>query len=276
MLVVCTMGALINFSYAAPVTLTNVTTSLTVNGGEANNGLIPFNGFFQYTDTAASEETTWSIDPLLVFSDSSTLILSNGATGGFGSPSDLGNGVVSSTVSVASNISVQADVELVGSNARSTFSFTDLSGSGLDGTTFVFYAENDLFSFSNDVAAFTGSITGGDLALFMFDSVAGGLTVRMTGEANAGATLSLFGAGIWQAWGIALEAGDLSILSSNGANFVTNGDLGLAFAFTLTGSSAEVVVNYDTQPMPPIPVPAAAWLILSGVLAFSPFRRARN
>ena len=167
-------------------------------------------------------------------------------------------------------------MELVGSNARSTFSFTDLSGSGLDGTTFVFYAENDLFSFSNDVAAFTGSITGGDLALFMFDSVAGGLTVRMTGEANAGATLSLFGAGIWQAWGIALEAGDLSVLSSNGANFVTNGDLGLAFAFTLTGSSAEVVVNYDTQPMPPIPVPAAAWLILSGVLAFSPFRRTRN
>ena len=80
LLVVCTMGALINFSYAAPVTLTNATTSLTVNGGEANNGLIPFNGFFQYTDIAASEETTWSIDPLLVFSDSSTLILSNGAT----------------------------------------------------------------------------------------------------------------------------------------------------------------------------------------------------
>ena len=275
-LVVCTISGFANFSYAAAVTLSNATTSLTVNGGEANNGLIPLNGFFRYTDLAAAEETTWSIDPLLVFSDSSTLIMSNGATGGFGSPTDLGNGVVRSTASVPANISVQADVELVGSNARTTFSFTDDSGNGLDGTTFVFYAENDLFSASDDLAAFTGSIAGGDLSLFMFDSVAQSLTVKMTSEANAGATLSLFGAGLWTAWGTALEAGNLSVLSSNGSNFVTSGDLGLAFAFTLTGASAEVVVNYDTQPMPPIPVPAGAWLLLSGIIAFSPFRRSQS
>ncbi len=194
-----------------------------------------------------------SIDPLLVFSDGSTSILSNGLASGFGSPADIGNGVIRSTSSTLGKINTQADTELIGSNARTTFSFSDLTGNGLDGTTFVFYAENDIFSFGNDTATFTGSIANNDLALFMFDTAAGGLSVKLTGEGITGANLSLFGAGIWTAWGTALEFGDLAVLSSNGANFSTEGDLGLALAFTLTGTSAEVVVNYDTQPMPPLP-----------------------
>ncbi len=269
----------VNFANAAPITISNATTSLTVNGGEANNGLVPFNGYLRYTDIAAGEEVTWSIDPLLVFSDGSTNVLSNGMTGGFGSPVDIGSGVIRSTVTVPGTIDVEADTELVGSNVRTTFSFSDLTGGGLDGTTFVYYAENDIFAFSNDTATFTGSIVGGDLALFQFDSAAETLTVRITGEEMAGATLSLFGAGLWTAWGTALESGDLSVLSSDGSNFATVGDLGLALAFNLTGSSAELVVNYDTQPQPPtipIPIPQAAWLFGSalGLLGWMRRRKA--
>ena len=259
---------------AAPITLTNGTTQIRVNGGEANNGLVPYDGYFRYTDLGAAEETSWSIDPFLRFSDGSTTILSNGAAGGFGSPSDIGGGVVRSTASVTSLVDVTADTELVGSNARTTFSFTDLSGSGLGGTSFVFYTENDLFGFANDAAAFTGSIAGDDLALFMFDSAAGGLSVRLTGEDVSGADLDLFGAGIWPAWGTALESGDLSVLSSDGSNFAILGDLGLALGFSLSGSSATVVINYDTQPEPPgIPEPSTVALIGLGIAGIALRRR---
>ena len=234
----------------AAVTLSNLTTELIVNGGEAENGLIPSNGYFRYTDLIATEETTWSIDPLLIVPSSGTTVLSNGAAGGFGSPVDSGNGVVTSTA-IASGIMVTAETELIASNAKTTFNFE--SASPLDGSTFVFYAENDLFSFSNDAAAFTGSIAGDDLVLFMFDSVAGGLSVRMTGEEGQGSELTLFGAGIWTAWGTALEGGDLSVLSSDGSNFEIVGDLGLALGFALSGTEASLVVNYDTQPEPPPP-----------------------
>ncbi len=231
---------------AAPITLVNATTELVVNGGEADNGLVPFDGFFRYTDLAAAEETTWSIDPLLRFGDGTTAILSNGSAGGFGSPTDAGGGVVRSAATNG-GISTQADTELVGSNARTTFTFEAAPGVRLDGVTFVFYAENDLFTFDDDTAAYTGSIGGGDLALFMYDTTAGGLTVRLTGESVSGSTLSLFGAGLWTGFGTALEGGDLSVLSADGSNFVTTGDLGLALAFALSGTSATVVVNYDTQ-----------------------------
>ena len=40
---------------AAPVTLINATTGLVVFGGEANNGLVPSGGYFDYTDVAAAE-----------------------------------------------------------------------------------------------------------------------------------------------------------------------------------------------------------------------------
>ena len=74
----------VGLSGAAPVTISNATTSIQVNGGEANNGLVPFDGYFRYTDIGEGEETTWSIDPFLRFDDGSTLILSNGSAGGFG------------------------------------------------------------------------------------------------------------------------------------------------------------------------------------------------
>lgn len=227
-------------------------------------GLIPSLGYFRYTDLGASEETTWSIDPLLRFSDGSTAVLSNGSTGGFGSPTDMGGGIIHS-MATTSGVDVTADTELIGSNAKTTFSFT---GADLTGTTFVFYAENDLFGAGDDEAAFTGSIAGGDLDLFMFDSAARGLSVKMHGEAVLNSTLTLFGAGIWTGWGTALEGGDLSVLSADGSNFATIGDLGLALAFSLTGRDATVIINYDTQPDPPIvgnPIPEPTTVALLGI-----------
>ena len=251
-LILLSLIAIYPFTSQAAVTLSNPTTQLVVNGGEANNGLVPSNGYFRYTDIGQSEETTWSIDPVLVFSDSSTVVLSNGSAGGFGSPTDMGGGIVRSLATVNKpglTIGVQADTQLIGTNARTTFTFT--SDQPLDGTTFLFYAENDLFGAGDDEAAFTGSIAGNDLALYQYDSAAQGMTVRMSGVAGTNSTLTLFGAGLWTAWGTALEAGNLSVLSSNGSNFATVGDLGLALAFSLSGTTAVVTVDYDTQPEPP-------------------------
>jgi hypothetical protein len=236
----------------AAETLTNATTELVVNGGEVDNGLIDFGGYFAYTDLTAAEEPSWSIDPLLVFSDFSTLVLSDGSAGGFGSPADVGGGVIRSTASLTDVIDVQADTVLTGSNAQTTFAFTDTSGNGLDGITFVFYAENDLFGVANDTASFEGTVAGNDLVLFQYDNVSGGLTVNLTPAPGTGATLTQFGSGLYTAFGAALEAGDLSVLSSDGSNFATGpGDIGLALAFSLSGSVASIVVNYDTQAAPP-------------------------
>lgn len=265
-------------AFAAPIVLSNATTEVVVYGGEADNGLVPLGGYFTYTDLTVAEETTWSIDPLLRFGDGSTAVLSNGAAGGFGSPSDVGGGVTESIAFTGSVMTV-AHTELIGSNAKTTFDFIAAPETTLDGITFVFYAENDLFGFADDAASFEGSIAGDDLVLFQFDTDAGGLTVRMTGEAGSGATLSLFGAGLWAGWGTALEGGDLSVLSTDGSNFETVGDLGLAFAFTLTGTSATVIVNYDTQPEPPVigGVPEPSTFILAGMgligLGFQRFRK---
>lgn len=258
---------------AAPVVLSSASTDLVVNGGEAGNGLVPYDGYFRYTDRATNEETTWSVDPMLRFANGSTAVLSAGGASGLGSATLNGGGAESSAVS--SGVSTTARTELIGSNARTTFTFTAAPGTRLDGTSFVFYAENDLFGFANDFAAFQGTIAGGDLALFQYDSAAGGLTVRMTAETAGGAALSRFGSGIWTAWGTALEAGDLDVLSSDGSNFVALGDIGLAMSFALSGSTATVVINYDTQPLPPgVPEPSSVALVaLAALLAARQLRQ---
>jgi hypothetical protein len=248
------------------VTYTSATTELVVYGGEANNGLVPIGGYFDYTDLATFELTTWSIDPLLVFADGSTSVLSDGVAGGLGSPTDVG-GVAMSTTATG-GISVSAATELIGDIARSTFTFS--SASALDGTTFVFYAENDLFSVVDDAALFTGTIAGGDLELFQLDTSTSSFFVKLTGEGLSGASLSLFGAGIWTAWGTALEGGDLSVLSSDGSNFATSGDLGLALAFELSGTSASVVVDYQTTA---VPEPFGTSIIASIIAGLAASRR---
>lgn len=248
----------------ATVTLSNATTIVDVEGGDAANGLIPYDGYFRYTDIATGEETTWSIDPVLI-GPGGVSVLSDGI---LGSASASGGGALSS--GAAGAIGVSAFTELVGTNAKTTFTLT--STAAMDGTTFVFYAENDIFGFADDTAAFTGSIGGGDLQLFMFDTLAvsggsPGLTNVLSGEVVAGATLSLFGSGSWTAFGDALELGDLSVLSSDGSNFETGpGDLGLALGFDLVGTSAIIVVNYDTvATLPPELVPESTALALFGL-----------
>lgn len=260
---------------AGAVTLSNATTTVVVNGGVSGNGLIPYDGYLQYTDVGAGEETTWSIDPLLRFADGSTAVLSAGGPGGFDTAVAAPGGALNSATS--SGVTTTAFTELVGSNARTTFTFTAPPAGTLEGATFVFYAENDLFGFEDDTAAFTGSIAAGNLALFQYDSAAGGLTVRLTGEAGPGSSLVLFGAGIWTDWGTALESGDLSVLSSDGSNFSTAGDLGLALGFTLSGSTATLIINYDTQPAPPpIPEPGTWALMLGGLMTLTAIARCRR
>lgn len=252
--------ALTAAAHAAPVTFQNATTRLDVRGGEANNGLVPSGGYFDYTDLAKNELTTWSIDPVLVFPTGTpkTVVLSNGAAGGFGSPTNLGNGIARSTGN-ARGISVQADTQLVGNIARTTFTFTNPTAA-MNGTTFVFYAEDDLFSAANDSATFTGSIAQNNLALFQFDSATSDFFVKLTAHDLTNATLTSFASGVWTAFGTALEAGDLSVLAPDGSKFATSGDLGRALAFNLTGGLATVTIDYQSVPQ----VPEPTGLALSG------------
>lgn len=260
---------------AAPVVLSNASTSVSVHGGEAGNGLVPFGGFFAYTDLIAPATPTWSIDPFLRFSTGATAVLSAGGAAGFGSPTDLGGGLVGNTA-MSGFVTTTAVTELIGTIARTTFKFAAAPGMSLGGTIFGFYAENDILGFGDDTAAFTGSIGGGDLALFQYDTGAGGITVRLSGVGTAGASLVAFGSGFWTGFGTDLEAGDLTVLSADGSNFVAGpGDLGLALAFALSGESATVVVDYTTQPLPPgvVPEPAALGLVSLALLALAVQRR---
>jgi hypothetical protein len=258
-------------AHAAPVTFENATTRLVVNGGEVNNGLVPAGGYFSYTDRVQNEETTWSIDAVLVFPSGTpkTVVFSNGSAGGFGSPADLGNGVARST-GAARGINVQADTQLVGKVARTTFTFT--SPTAMDGTTFVFYAEDDLGGASDDKGTFTGSVAGGNLALFQFEDAAANFYAKVTAHDLANATLASFGSGTWTGFGTALEAGDLSVLAADGSKFVTTGDLGRAMAFNLSGTTATVRIDYETVPQ----VPEPTCLVLAGVAAAGPLARRRR
>ena len=77
---------------AAPTLLSSASTDLVVNGGEAGNGPVPYDGYFRYTDRAASEQATWSIDPMLHFANGSTAVLSDCGASGFGSSSLVSGG----------------------------------------------------------------------------------------------------------------------------------------------------------------------------------------
>jgi hypothetical protein len=234
------------------VSISNGFTELVVAGGMANNGLIPRDGYYTVTDKTFSTTPTWSVDPVLRFADQSVLVLSNGTqSGAFGAPVLTSDGKAKNS-STKNGIAVQSVTELIGSNVKTTFSFKADSGIQLDGSNFVFYVENDIRGIFN-VADYTGSIGGNDLRLFQYSNDHA-FTVQLSGQAGEGATLERFGSGIWTGWGTILEGGNFeSALSTNGYNFATQGDLGLALGFRLSGTEASLIINYDSQPLPPEP-----------------------
>lgn len=230
------------------IRLKNATTTIVINGGIRENGLVPYGGLFRYHDHEHRfEETTWSVDPVLI-SRGTTYVLSRSDRDGFGKPVKLSPNLVQCKASLG-KVDVEVDFELVGSNAKQTFRFD--SQYDLTGSTFVYYAENDLFGHANDIASFTGSLPSRNLALYMYDSKAGGLSVKLTGIGVQDSKLSLFGAGIWTGWGLSLEKGKLTGLSYDGRNFKRYGDTGLALAFELSGKQPELIINYDSLARPP-------------------------
>lgn len=243
----------------ADVTLENASTRVVVNGGEANNGLIPSDGYFNYFALDLSEETTWSVDPVLIAPTGQTFVLSNGL---LSSPALVGGAAVSTATT--GGVTTTATTTLVADTARTQFAFAAPAGATLSGWRFVFHAENDLFSFTDDVATFTGSIAGGDLRLFQFDSAVSDFFVRQNTAGLASATELAFGAGTYTGFGAALEDGDLSVLSADGGNFATSGDLGLAHAYALAGGTALVTVDYLRTAA--IPEPSAALALAATAL----------
>lgn len=231
-----------------PVILRNDTTELRVFGGGIGGGLVVRDGYFTYRDTATGIAPNWSVDPLLILADGSTIPLSDRRRGALGTAQAAGEGVARSEGSVA-NIVIAAESVLDGRVARTRFWFT--SAVPLDGTTFVFFVDDDLGTlWWDDVSSFTGSVGGGDLVLLQSDAAAGGVTTLLSGRALAGAELSRFGAGTFPETSVALEdEGDLSALSANGAGFESEGIGGrsVMLAFDLRGPAAIVEVDYELR-----------------------------
>jgi hypothetical protein len=263
MLRVAAVAAVLSSTSLADVTFSNPQTSLTVRGGAANNGLVPFDGYFRYTDVARNEETTWSVDPVFIAPTGAVSVLSNGL---LSDPIDVGNNTARSTASVP-GYNVSMDTQLVGRVALTTFNITPDSPTGsLDGAKYVFYTENDLFA-AADAAEFTGSIANNNLRLFQFDTAQSDFYVQQNHVAATGAELVAFGCQNWTAFGTAIENGDLSVLSADGSNFVTSGDLGLVHAYDLSGSSASITVAYGVVAV--IPEPAALSLLAASLALLS-------
>lgn len=241
-------------------TLENATTRLQVFGGEASNGLVPSGGYFDYFDKARNDSTTWSVDPVLIEPTGAVHVLSNGL---LSSPVLDGSAIVSNAT--VGDISIEARTQLIGSTARTTFSLQVIpaigggGGVGLSGYKFLFYTENDINGV-NDDATFTGSIAGGNLRLFQFDEAGSEFFVRVNEVDRSNAQLSLFGSGRWTGFGTALEAGDLSVLSSDGSNFVTSGDIGNALLWDL-GSDFTSSITVDYLTVAEIPEPTTLALL---------------
>lgn len=254
----------------ASVTYSNSDVSLQVNGGEANNGTVPADGYFNFQLVNLGVETTWSIDPLLILPTGQVIDLANGLAGGLGSPVDNG-GVAQSTAVISDDLTVEANTTLNNLVASTTFNF--ITNGSLEGYKLVFYAENDIPPSDSNIASTIGSLAGGDLTLLQANFIPGGIVVGLLGEGISNAQLSLYGSGTWTGFGTALENADLSVLSSDGSNFVTGpGDLGLALGFDLSGTGgASLVVNYVAVS---IPVPeVGSFACLAGTIgAFGVYR----
>lgn len=254
----------------ASVTYSNADVSLQVNGGEANNGTVPANGYFNYELINVGVETTWSIDPLLILPTGQVINLANGLAGGFGSPVDNG-GVAQSTAVISNELTVEANTTLNNLLASTTFNF--ITDGSLEGYKLVFYAENDIPPSDSNIAGTFGSLAGGDLILLQANFIPGGIVVGLLGGGLSNAQLSLYGSGLWTGFGTALESADLSVLSSDGSNFVYGpGDLGLALGFDLSGTGgASLVVNYVAISVPVPEVGTFAYLAVA-IGAFGGYR----
>ena len=116
----------------ASVVLANATTEVVVYGGDFGDAdpLIDYGGYFSYTDLATGEETTWSIDPVLIDATAAVTPLSSSVAGGFGAASASGGGA-DSTATVG-GVTVDASTTLTGTHATTTFRFSGAAGA-LDG-----------------------------------------------------------------------------------------------------------------------------------------------
>ena len=262
---------LVGEASAAPVVFDTAGATLSVDGGEADSSLTQRGGYYRYFDKASGAELTYSVEPLLIFPDASLapVRLTQSAAGGFGTPTLVG-GAAQNLASV-NGIDVTARTSLVDGFAVSTFDIA--STTSLAGVTFVFYAENDVVT-STNTATFAGGTALDDVVLYQNGGSIGNLTtVVLQPGKTTNADLSLFGSGVFSGFGGSLEAGDVSVLSNDGSNFVFGpGDLGLALAWSLSGTNASLTVSYGSAAAVPEP---ASLSLLAGSTGLLLARRRR-